>query len=267
MAGSNRSGELRPVTSVDVVDPIDGAAQPRGAVLAAAGGARRPRRHDGVAEGGAGGRRELRRQAGLLRAVQVRRARRAGPHRARALCRTTGTRARSTSTRSIYTPIPDATVRLANLQLGPARLHRARRPVATSRSCKSDKRFKIARITEIGYQGITINVGKSELAQKNPLGKDARVREAFELSLDRAGHRAGRDGQRGDRRQPVGRADQPVLREERAGAQARRRARQGAAEGSRRHEPELHADDADHLATRSASRWSCRRWRAKPAST
>ncbi len=48
-------------------------------------------------------------------------------------------------------------------------------------------RFKISRITEIGYQGITINVGKSELAQKNPLGKDPRVREAFELALDRDG--------------------------------------------------------------------------------
>jgi peptide/nickel transport system substrate-binding protein len=30
-------------------------------------------------------------------------------------------------------------------------------------------------------------VGKSDLAQKNPLGKDARVRQAFELSLDRQG--------------------------------------------------------------------------------
>jgi peptide/nickel transport system substrate-binding protein len=45
----------------------------------------------------------------------------------------------------------------------------------------------VAKITEIGYQGITINVGKSDLAQKNPLGKDARVREAFELALDREG--------------------------------------------------------------------------------
>jgi peptide/nickel transport system substrate-binding protein len=52
---------------------------------------------------------------------------------------------------------------------------------------KSDSRFKIAKITEIGYQGITINVGKSELAQKNPLGRDPRVREAFELALDRDG--------------------------------------------------------------------------------
>jgi peptide/nickel transport system substrate-binding protein len=52
---------------------------------------------------------------------------------------------------------------------------------------KSDARFKVSRITEIGYQGITINVGKSDLAQKNPLGRDPRVREAFELSLDRDG--------------------------------------------------------------------------------
>jgi peptide/nickel transport system substrate-binding protein len=52
---------------------------------------------------------------------------------------------------------------------------------------KSDARFKLAKITEIGYQGITINVGKSDLAQKNPLGRDPRVREAFELALDRDG--------------------------------------------------------------------------------
>jgi peptide/nickel transport system substrate-binding protein len=52
---------------------------------------------------------------------------------------------------------------------------------------KSDSRFKISKITEIGYQGITINVGKSDLAQKNPLGRDPRVREALELALDRQG--------------------------------------------------------------------------------
>jgi peptide/nickel transport system substrate-binding protein len=50
---------------------------------------------------------------------------------------------------------------------------------------RNDSRFKIAKLVEIGYQGITINVGKSDIAQKNALGKDARVREAFELSLDR----------------------------------------------------------------------------------
>ncbi len=86
----------------------------------------------------------------------------------------------------IYTPIVDATVRLANLRSG--QLDFAER-VASSDMEKilADKKLKASRITEIGYQGITINVGKSEKAKQNPLGRDARVREAFELSLDRAG--------------------------------------------------------------------------------
>jgi peptide/nickel transport system substrate-binding protein len=86
----------------------------------------------------------------------------------------------------VYTPIPDATVRLANLKAG--QLDFAER-VASSDMAKieADKKLKVSRITEIGYQGITINIGKSEQAKKNPLGRDARVREAFELSLDRQG--------------------------------------------------------------------------------
>jgi len=86
--------------------------------------------------------------------------------------------------RIVYTPIVDATVRLANLRSGQLdfieRLAPADVPVV-----RADNRFKVSKIVEIGYQGITINVGKSELAQKNPLGRDPRVREAFELSLDR----------------------------------------------------------------------------------
>ena len=88
--------------------------------------------------------------------------------------------------RIVYTPIPDATVRLANLKSG--QLDFTER-VASSDMAKieADKKLKVSRITEIGYQGITINIGKSEQAKKNPLGRDARVREAFELSLDRQG--------------------------------------------------------------------------------
>jgi peptide/nickel transport system substrate-binding protein len=52
---------------------------------------------------------------------------------------------------------------------------------------RADKKLKSSKITEIGYQGITINIAKSDRAQQNPLGRDARVREAFELSLDRQG--------------------------------------------------------------------------------
>ena len=86
--------------------------------------------------------------------------------------------------RIVYQPIPDATVRLANLRSGQLDFIERLAPSDVPQ-LRSDNRFKIAKIVELGYQGITINIGKSELAQKNPLGKDARVREAFELSIDR----------------------------------------------------------------------------------
>jgi peptide/nickel transport system substrate-binding protein len=87
--------------------------------------------------------------------------------------------------RVLYQPIVDASVRLANLRSGQLDFIERMAPSDVP-GLKGDSRFKIARIVEIGYQGITINIGKSEQAQKNPLGRDPRVREAFELSLDRA---------------------------------------------------------------------------------
>src|SRR5438270_3809878 len=86
--------------------------------------------------------------------------------------------------RIVYLPIVDSTVRLANLRSGQLDFIERLAPNDVP-NLKNDNRFKVARIVEIGYQGITINTGKSEMAQKNALGKDARVREAFELSLDR----------------------------------------------------------------------------------
>jgi peptide/nickel transport system substrate-binding protein len=86
----------------------------------------------------------------------------------------------------IFQPIVDATVRLANLRSGQLDIIERMAP-SDIPQVKSDSRFQIARITELGYYGITINTGKNDQAQKNPLGRDPRVREAFELSLDRAG--------------------------------------------------------------------------------
>ncbi|MFY9509614.1 MAG: ABC transporter substrate-binding protein [Rubrivivax sp.] len=85
-----------------------------------------------------------------------------------------------------YTPIPDATVRLANLKSG--QLDFIERVASSDiEKLKTDKRFKTASITEIGYQGITINLAKSDKARQNPLGSNAKVREAFELAIDRQG--------------------------------------------------------------------------------
>ena len=85
-----------------------------------------------------------------------------------------------------YTPIVDATVRLANLKSGQFDFIER---VASSdiEKLQAEKKFKVTRITEIGYQGITINVGKSDQAKTTALGKDPRVREAFELAIDRQG--------------------------------------------------------------------------------
>jgi peptide/nickel transport system substrate-binding protein len=86
----------------------------------------------------------------------------------------------------VYTPIPDATVRLANLRAGQFDFIER---VAASDIAKieSEKKFKVAHITELGYQGITINIANGDAGPKSALGRDAKVREAFELSLDRAG--------------------------------------------------------------------------------
>ncbi|HEY0832290.1 MAG TPA: ABC transporter substrate-binding protein [Azospirillum sp.] len=85
--------------------------------------------------------------------------------------------------RITYLPIVDATVRLANLRSG--QLDVAERVLATDLAdIRADARLRLATVTEIGYQGMWINVGKSGPA-KGPLGSDARVRAALDLALDR----------------------------------------------------------------------------------
>ena len=83
----------------------------------------------------------------------------------------------------VYLPIVDSTVRLANLKSGQLDFIERMAPSDVAATSK-DKRFKVSKIVEIGYQGIDFNVGKSDFAAKSPV-RDPRVREAFELSLDR----------------------------------------------------------------------------------
>ena len=86
--------------------------------------------------------------------------------------------------RVIFLPIPDTTVRLANLQSGGLDL--IERVAATDvDAVKKDSQLKLAEITSLAYQSITINLNNGTRS-KNPLGQDARVRQALELSIDRA---------------------------------------------------------------------------------
>ena len=84
--------------------------------------------------------------------------------------------------RIIYLPIPDSSVRLANLKAGGLDLA----PVAATDldTVRKDGHLKLAAVDGIGYSGITINVANGDGA-KTPLGRDARVRRALELSIDR----------------------------------------------------------------------------------
>jgi peptide/nickel transport system substrate-binding protein len=85
--------------------------------------------------------------------------------------------------RITYVPIVDSTVRLANLRSG--QLDVIERVLATDiKEVRSNNNLRLATVTEIGYQSMTINVGKGEPA-KGPLGSDPRVRQALELAIDR----------------------------------------------------------------------------------
>ena len=185
MAGSNRRGELAPVTGVDVVDEFTARlnlSAPFSPLLAAladrAGMMVSPK--VAQAEGDKFGAKPI--CSGPFRFVE----RVAQDKIVLERYPNYWNKGEIHLDRVIYLPIVDATVRLANLRAGQLDIIE-RMAGSDVPSLKNDSRFKVARITEIGYQGITINVGKSDLAQKNPLGKDAKVREAFELALDRDG--------------------------------------------------------------------------------
>ena len=85
--------------------------------------------------------------------------------------------------RVIYLPIPDSSVRLANLQAGSVDLVEYILPTDVA-AVRANPKLRLVVSDYLGYQGLTINVGNGPRAEK-PLGQDSRVRRAFEASLDR----------------------------------------------------------------------------------
>ena len=82
-----------------------------------------------------------------------------------------------------YLPIVDGTVRLANLKSGGLDL--IERVLATDiKSVRDNLKLKLSKAVSLGYVGVMLNLGNGPKAN-NPFGKDARVRQAFELSIDR----------------------------------------------------------------------------------
>ncbi|MEA2864388.1 MAG: peptide/nickel transport system substrate-binding protein [Bradyrhizobium sp.] len=84
--------------------------------------------------------------------------------------------------RVVFLPIVDATVRLANLKSGGLDL--IERVLATDiKDVRADSRLKLATALELGYFGLTINIGKDK--NKGPLSQSEKVRQALDLSIDR----------------------------------------------------------------------------------
>jgi peptide/nickel transport system substrate-binding protein len=82
----------------------------------------------------------------------------------------------------VYLPIVDATVRLANLKSGGLDL--LERLLATDiKDVRADSRLKLSTALELGYQGITLNIANDKT--KGALSQSAKVREAFDLAIDR----------------------------------------------------------------------------------
>ncbi|WP_230529821.1 ABC transporter substrate-binding protein [Microvirga roseola] len=85
--------------------------------------------------------------------------------------------------RVVFQPIPDTTVRLANLRSGNLDLLERLAPSDVP-AVKADSNLVFAPVSGIGYQGLTINTQNGERA-KSPLGQDKRVRQALEYAIDR----------------------------------------------------------------------------------
>jgi peptide/nickel transport system substrate-binding protein len=84
--------------------------------------------------------------------------------------------------RIVYLPLVDATVRLANLKSGGLDL--IERLLATDlKEVKADPKLKLSTAIELGYQGVTLNIGNDKA--KGPLSQSAKVRQALDLSIDR----------------------------------------------------------------------------------
>jgi len=85
--------------------------------------------------------------------------------------------------RITYRIMADSTVRLANLRAGALDLIEQVAPTDVTDLLRNS-RFKIASAMSLGYNRISINVGKSDRAH-TPFGRDARIRQAFNLAIDR----------------------------------------------------------------------------------
>ncbi len=184
MQGSFRKSEISAIDHVEVVDPATVRIVLKSPVGRVSGAAHRPFRHDLSAEGDRGGGQGFRPASGVQRAVQVRRARAAGPCHAGALRRLLGREEH---------PFRQGRVSGVRRFIGAARQpegghHRPRRVHRADRRRRGEGRIRSCKLVvsdALGYSGITNNLDNGPRAN-TPYGKNALVRQAFDAAIDRA---------------------------------------------------------------------------------
>lgn len=85
--------------------------------------------------------------------------------------------------RVTFYPIPDTTVRLSNLRAGGLDMLERMNP-SDAAQVKGDANVQLETVSGLGYFEMFFNVGNGKRAETNPF-KDARVRQALDLSIDR----------------------------------------------------------------------------------
>jgi peptide/nickel transport system substrate-binding protein len=82
-----------------------------------------------------------------------------------------------------FVTVPDASLRLTSLRTGQLDLIERVAPTDID-TVRSDAHLKLVTEPGLGYQLLQLNLNKGPMSD-NPLGRDPRVREAFEASIDR----------------------------------------------------------------------------------
>ncbi|TPG59078.1 ABC transporter substrate-binding protein [Roseomonas nepalensis] len=85
--------------------------------------------------------------------------------------------------RVTFQPITDSTARLANLQSGTLELIEVTSPSDVP-AIRRDRRLALSTVEGLGYWNLIFNIGNGPRAA-TPMGQDRRLREAFDLAIDR----------------------------------------------------------------------------------
>jgi peptide/nickel transport system substrate-binding protein len=86
--------------------------------------------------------------------------------------------------RVVFHPIVDNSVRVANLRAGAVDFAEGLEP-SDLEAIRGERRLRVEAFDGLGYASLTFNIANGKRA-RTPMMRDARVRQAFALSLDRA---------------------------------------------------------------------------------